>query len=154
MNINYLQNKTIFIYPYNDLGLKFKSFLFKSNIEYNFLGFIDTNKSTNIGLGYKVHKPEILKCTTFDLIIITSPAYFEEINFNLNDLCISKSKIVNGLNILNKESATDSLIDFNKIKKFNNIHKNDRCFIIGTGPSLKTDDLEQLVNEITFGANG
>ena len=34
-----------------------------------------------------------------------------------------------------------------------NIHKDKRCFIIGNGPSLKTEDLEKLKNEITFAAN-
>lgn len=39
------------------------------------------------------------------------------------------------------------------LKKYRNIHKGKRCFIIGTGPSLTTEDLELLKNEITFGSN-
>ena len=40
-----------------------------------------------------------------------------------------------------------------QLKKYKNIHKGQRCFIIGTGPSLTTDDLELLKDEICFGSN-
>ena len=40
-----------------------------------------------------------------------------------------------------------------QLKKFKNIHKGARCFIIGTGPSLTTEDLELLKDEICFGSN-
>jgi hypothetical protein len=40
-----------------------------------------------------------------------------------------------------------------KLKSFKNIHEGKRCFIIGNGPSLKTEDLEKLKNEYTFAAN-
>ncbi len=36
---------------------------------------------------------------------------------------------------------------------FKDKHQNQRCFVIGTGPSLKIDDLEKLDNEITFASN-
>ena len=40
-----------------------------------------------------------------------------------------------------------------QLKKFKNIHKGQRCFIIGTGPSLTTEDLELLKDEYTFASN-
>ncbi len=40
-----------------------------------------------------------------------------------------------------------------EILKLKNIHKNQRAFIIGNGPSLKISDLDRLENEITFAAN-
>ena len=40
-----------------------------------------------------------------------------------------------------------------KLRKFKNIHKGERCFIVATGPSLKLDDVEKLKNEYTFGVN-
>lgn len=42
-----------------------------------------------------------------------------------------------------------------ELLKFRNIHKNDRCFIIGNGPSLLYKDLELLKkrHEICFGVN-
>lgn len=42
---------------------------------------------------------------------------------------------------------------YNKIKQFKNIHKGERAFIIGNGPSLNNMDLSYLNNEITFASN-
>lgn len=40
-----------------------------------------------------------------------------------------------------------------ELQKYHNIHKGERCFIIGTGPSLTAADLDMLKGEITFGTN-
>lgn len=40
-----------------------------------------------------------------------------------------------------------------EIKKFKNIGKGGRCFVIGNGPSLTAKDLDKLKNEICFGTN-
>ena len=42
---------------------------------------------------------------------------------------------------------------FAAIRKMENIHKGDRCFIVATGPSLTMSDLELIKDEITFGMN-
>lgn len=39
------------------------------------------------------------------------------------------------------------------LKSLKNKYENQRCFIIGNGPSLKVEDLDKLKNEITFGFN-
>ncbi len=41
------------------------------------------------------------------------------------------------------------------MSQFKNIHKGNRCFIVGNGPSLRIDDLETLYNhrEVSFGVN-
>ncbi len=39
------------------------------------------------------------------------------------------------------------------LKSIKDIHKGERCFIVGNGPSLTTDDLDMLKNEITFASN-
>lgn len=43
----------------------------------------------------------------------------------------------------------------NEMSKYKDIHKGERCFIIGTGPSLKPEDLDKLMkhDEICFGSN-
>lgn len=41
----------------------------------------------------------------------------------------------------------------NKIKLLKNVHKGERCFIIGNGPSLSTGDLDLIKNEVTFSCN-
>jgi hypothetical protein len=40
-----------------------------------------------------------------------------------------------------------------QLRKLKNIHANERCFIIGNGPSLNKMDLSLLRNELTFGLN-
>ena len=43
-----------------------------------------------------------------------------------------------------------------KIRRFKDIHKGKRCFILGNGPSLHVEDLQTLYEhgEISFGCNG
>ena len=40
-----------------------------------------------------------------------------------------------------------------RMSQYHNIHKGERCFIIGNGPSLKQTDLTKLKDEYTFGMN-
>lgn len=40
-----------------------------------------------------------------------------------------------------------------KLADFKDIHKGERCFILGNGPSLKHTDVSRLKNEYTFGMN-
>ncbi len=45
-------------------------------------------------------------------------------------------------------------IDVPKLKRLKNIHSDkDRCFIMGSGPSINLLDLGKLKNEMTFGVN-
>lgn len=44
-------------------------------------------------------------------------------------------------------------VDYNYIKSLKNLKKGKRCFIIGNGPSLTTNDLNKLLNEDTFAFN-
>jgi hypothetical protein len=39
------------------------------------------------------------------------------------------------------------------LARFKDIHKGERCFIIATGPSVKTQDLSPLANEVCFGVS-
>lgn len=42
---------------------------------------------------------------------------------------------------------------YSRMEKFKDIHKDERCFIIGNGPSIKQTDLKKLEHEYTFGLN-
>lgn len=42
---------------------------------------------------------------------------------------------------------------YNYLKKYKNVHKNERAFIIGTGPSLTLENYRLLKDEITMGCN-
>jgi len=41
----------------------------------------------------------------------------------------------------------------NRLRQYENTHTNQRCFIIGNGPSLRNTDLSLLMGEFTFGLN-
>lgn len=43
--------------------------------------------------------------------------------------------------------------NYKEIKKFRNTHDGERCFIVGTGPSLCMRDLELIKNEYSFSVN-
>lgn len=40
------------------------------------------------------------------------------------------------------------------LKKYKNCHQGEKCFIIGTGPSLKKEQLDAIKNEVLIGVNG
>jgi hypothetical protein len=40
-----------------------------------------------------------------------------------------------------------------RIRRYRDMHRGKRCFIIGNGPSLQRTDLSKLTNEVTFGMN-
>src|SRR5512139_2649265 len=40
-----------------------------------------------------------------------------------------------------------------RMAEYYNIHRGERCFIIGNGPSLNDTDLSKLKDEFTFGMN-
>lgn len=59
------------------------------------------------------------------------------------------SEIIYGLDIKSKKLVRRNAV-------FKNIHAGERCFILGTGPSLRTlteDKIEKLKSEVVFGVN-
>jgi GT2 family glycosyltransferase len=53
-----------------------------------------------------------------------------------------------------KEECMPHVGDAVGIRRFQDRHHGQRCFIIGNGPSLNRHDLNLLTDEITFGVNG
>lgn len=52
------------------------------------------------------------------------------------------------------EEYPDTLFDATDLEQFKNIHRGERCVIIGNGPSLNQLDLRKLKSEYTIGVNG
>ncbi len=52
-----------------------------------------------------------------------------------------------------RKNALVEFKSYRKIKDFKAKYKNERCFIVATGPSLTFEDLEKLKDEKTFGMN-
>ena len=73
---------------------------------------------------------------------------FSSLEWRLYDIAssIGKRSLFYKAYYLAKSQRTD-------LKTFRNIHKGQRCFILGGGPSLLKIDPELLKHEITFGVN-
>jgi hypothetical protein len=64
-------------------------------------------------------------------------------------------------NIYQSHSVFDISWEFNMIMRyeyecflrFKDMHKGERCFIVGNGPSLNAGDLDRMKNEASFGTN-
>lgn len=128
--------------------------------------FIDSYKHNN----ETVFHPNDLKNIKIDKIIITSPQFYKQIYKTLitNKIPTNKIFFYNAINtkfynskllykfslflqsIINKYTYKNSQY---KLKHYKNKHTNQKCFIIGNGPSLTIEDLEKLKNEITFASN-
>lgn len=52
-----------------------------------------------------------------------------------------------------KRKRSMSQKDIERIEKYRNIHRGERCFIVLTGPSLNKEDLSLIKNEICFTVN-
>ncbi len=69
----------------------------------------------------------------------------------IKPLMRSKYSYKNATKNLSNDSVKNEIISKNK--KFKDIHKGKRCFIVGNAPSLKTQDLSLLKDEIVFTVN-
>lgn len=89
--------------------------------------------------------------------VISSYSYRKELLHELRQIGVSPDHIIMYGNHDVFFELYDELINWKKyackIRKFQNLHKGKRCFIIGNGPSLKIRDLERLDKEITFASN-
>lgn len=74
-------------------------------------------------------------------------------------LFIKKSKnlsrvVYNSINAsVARKQRRDNAHEIKQLQQIKGIHQGERCFIIGTGPSLTIEDLELLKDEITFATN-
>lgn len=68
-----------------------------------------------------------------------------------NDKCSEEVQIITYYDLIEKDIFTNP-----RISVFKNIHRGERCFIVGTGPSLRMSDLEtlRLNHEICISMNG
>lgn len=79
---------------------------------------------------------------------------FKATYINLKDKSLAKSRkeMLYRISLFNKAGTLQNESQ-KALKKLKNKFKGQRCFIIGTGPSLTTRDLEKLKGEVTFSLN-
>ncbi|WP_428738515.1 6-hydroxymethylpterin diphosphokinase MptE-like protein [Sulfurimonas sp.] len=164
-------NEKIFLAPYNDNNITFSKSLQEKH-SFVFLGYVDKSAQAE-----NIINPQQLLQQEYDKVIICATEYFQEIYKEYIALNIPKNKIyfyIPQKNLLtqnlylykilrktNVPTIQNKKIDFElyfgrnakQLQKLHNLHKHERAFIIGNGPSLSISDLELLQNEITFAAN-
>ncbi len=82
-----LNNKKIYITPYNDMAVKLDNFFKKNLTIYNLLGFIDSNK-----IASNIIKAKELENCFYDYIIILNSSYQNEIYHSLKNISTIKAE--------------------------------------------------------------
>ncbi len=108
--------------------------------------------------GKKIFNP-LNKELCKDYVYILSLRNYESVKKQLNDVDIKDENIIWFENIDVFNQIKYKLIDFKKytekLNSFHNLHKGEKCFIIGNGPSLTINDLEKIHESkiISFASN-
>ena len=114
---------------------------------------VDINKQYN---GKNVYSGKNICCNDNVMYILSMRSY-EAVYKQLKLAGIKDEQIIAISDVSIFSMIEDEVINVSqyskKIKKFQDIHNGERCFIIGNGPSLKIDDLQRLKNEHTFACN-
>jgi hypothetical protein len=94
------------------------------------------------------------KPTGFDFLMLGTMCLQKQMRQNITRLFGEKIAVLDIEAEIKKISPTlKEINDRDLFVNLKNKHKNERCFIIGNGPSLTINDLNMLKNEITFAAN-
>lgn len=141
---NFFENKRVYIYGYTLFGILLYEYLQKLNYDCSFI--IDTKDELR-----KLQKKNIVIQELKDLrendgiLFLTKPIHADA----EKKFC---GKIIEGY----LSSLYEKLCYHEELEKFKNIHKNQRCFIVAIGPSLRMEDLDTLFQnkEICFSLNG
>jgi len=135
-----------------------KLFQYTKISKYNVQVIIDNGKYGKMFFGKVVIRADEVKWENIDAVVISAFYKENEIFNELKDKYLFDKTIIR-LNDINQEkpfyqhlSKSDVVVpsEYQKIleqnKKFYNIHKGERLFIIGNGPSIKNTDLKKIKN--------
>lgn len=144
-------NNSWILFGAGDEGKKIASILKKTlNKVYAFCDNDESKVGTFIGDKTVISFDEMCKIYREHKIVISvSQMYEEELIKQLHNAGIEEYlKLDEAYNSIEYKS-------YKELEQFKNIHYGKRCFVIGTGPSLKISDLEMLKKkgEITFAPN-
>lgn len=156
--LNYLENNKIIIYGSGNNGLYTYHFLKSNNID--IMGFADIKASEgDYTIEDKICK-HIKKYQPFSdkIIIVTPYEENEEIVEYLKsegcDNCIEWYEMERLFNLSKFQINGDLFIpELQRNAKLKNLYSNNRCFIVGNGPSVAKQDLSVLKNEFVFTVN-
>ncbi len=121
-----------------------------NGIDIELFAFYDSKGAGNLNGVPVLAEPETINKNVFVIIAMNGP--HEKVQA-IRILCQSSNS--NCLQIVNLEQENEEVS--NKydlsLENFVNIHKGERCFVVGNGPSLNKIDMSLLKNEICFGSN-
>jgi hypothetical protein len=152
----------LYITPYNQFAKILAQSFDKQDKKYL---FVDSYKYDN----KNILNPNCLEDAVTEKIIIVHTTHYKQIYLELKKR-VKKEKICffdpSSQRYYNSILSYELLLWIKKcyfllikrhslflIKTFKNRHLNERCFVLGNGPSLKIEDLDKLKNEITFASN-
>lgn len=145
---SYVNSKKIILFGTGEMSRKIQQH--PLNVEY----YID-NDSAKWGKSYLesiINSPNVLlEEDKNNVCIIIASMYFIEISEQLEKMGFEEN-----IHFFNGEMLSldfDYCANRQKLICFKNFHRGERAFIIGSGPSLKVDDLGKLKNEVTFACN-
>ena len=149
-----LSNKKLYIVGAGKCGEVLGEYCDKYGIVWE--GYIDKRASLIQKKGKKIYSYEEIKGNE-GYYLISTYIYRKEIVEELRKNRINLDKIIIYENQNIFYDIYEDIIHWkkytNKIKRFFRIHEDERCFIIGNGPSLRIEDLEKLKREFTFASN-
>lgn len=150
------QERNLFVFAAGTYGNIIGKFFLYNNISWN--GYIDNN----IKLQHEIinkKKIEIFdKKNIVNSVFLISTVLYNDIYEQLILNGVNSSDIYWFSNAQLLERLLDAVQDdvkiyTQKITEFRRIHQNERCFIVGNGPSLRLSDLEKIKNEYSMAVN-
>ena len=140
-------NKRIYIWGTGVYGDLLGQFLNRENISW--YGYYDNYTTDTVQfLNNKAVNPGTHAEAEQDKVYVLSMRNFTPVKKQIENKGTDENNIFAIGTIEAFNAIEDSVInqeEFSKeIKKFQNIYKNQRCFVIGNGPSLQGEDLDQI----------
>ena len=139
-----------------------KLFQYTDILNYDIGGIVDKGRAGNQFYGRQLQSPADMEWTQIEAVVISSFHYEDEIEeelknkFHFAGLIIKlkeQGQIIPFYHHLSKadiQAPEDYRELLERNKRFKGIHKNERLFILCSGPSIREMDLTVLKNEITM----
>ncbi len=148
------EHSNIYLVGAGRLGNIFAQYFTENHIK--FKGFVDKNK-THSAYNDTILKYEDLKAEDKNYYFITSRQLRDSMYNSLQKKGISDEFIIESGYTEFYDYMFESVFNPSKYTKKLSILKDkyngEKCFIIGNGPSLRTEDLDKLQNKKTFACN-
>lgn len=146
------REKKLYIVGAGNYGRIFGKWLEKNNVLW--YGYIDKYKEGYLE-GRPINKYDDVNAS--DVYLISSYTHTSDIFKMLKDQGADENNIIR----ISRQAVVYEVLDElelgnpnnEDISGFYNKYKGKRCFLVGNGPSLRTDDLDKIKNEYSFGCN-